>query len=58
MQYRVHIDMDQDLATLYWNIAGQPEQEICSWQWSLDSFGENTRLDASKIMRNFGVPKW
>ena len=42
MQYRVHIDMDQDLATLYWNIAGEPEQEICSWQWSLDSFGENT----------------
>ena len=42
MQYRVHIDMDQDLATLYWNIAGQPEQEMCSWQWSLDSFGENT----------------
>ena len=41
MQYRVHIDMDQDLATLYWNIAGQPEQEMCSWQWSLDSFGEN-----------------
>ena len=42
MQYRVHIDMDQDWATLYWNIAGQPEQEMCSWQWSLDSFGENT----------------
>ena len=42
MQYRVHIDMDQDLATLYWNIAGEPEQEMCSWQWSLDSFGENT----------------
>ena len=41
MQYRVHIDMDQDLATLYWNIAGEPEQEICSWQWSLDSFGSN-----------------
>ena len=41
MQYRVHIDMDQDLATLYWNIAGEPEQEICSWQWSLDSFGDN-----------------
>ena len=41
MQYRVHIDMDQDLATLFFNVAGQPEQEICSWQWSLDSFGEN-----------------
>ena len=49
MQYRVHIDMDQDLATLYWNIAGEDEQEICSWQWSLDSFGENVvgrELDA------------
>ncbi len=42
MQYRVHIDMDQDWATLYWNIAGQPEQEMCSWQWSLDSFGQST----------------
>jgi len=41
MQYRVHIDMDNDVATLFWNIAGQPEQEICTWQWSLDSFGNN-----------------
>ena len=41
MKYRVHIDMDQDLATLYWCFAGEEEQEICSWQWSLDSFGEN-----------------
>ena len=42
MQYRVHINMDTDIATLYWNIAGEPEQEMCTWQWSLDSFGENT----------------
>ena len=41
MQYRVHIDMDQDLATLFFNVAGEPEVEYCSWQWSLDSFGEN-----------------
>jgi hypothetical protein len=41
MQYRVHIDMDQDLATLFFNVAGEPEQQICEWQWSLDSFGEN-----------------
>ena len=41
MKYRVHINMDLDLATLYWNIAGEPEQEICTWQWSLDSFGES-----------------
>ena len=49
MKYRVHIDMDQDIATLFWNIAGEEEQEMCSWQWSLDSFGENTvgrKLDA------------
>jgi NADH:ubiquinone oxidoreductase subunit len=42
MQYRVHIDMDTDVATLYFNVAGEPEQEYCTWQWSLDSFGENT----------------
>ena len=41
MQYRVHIDMDNDVATLFFNVAGEEEQEICSWQWSLDSFGEN-----------------
>ena len=41
MQYRVHINMDTDVATLFWNIAGQPEQEMCTWQWSLDSFGES-----------------
>ena len=42
MQYRIHINMDTDEATLFWNIAGQPEEEICSWVWSLDSFGEQT----------------
>ncbi len=44
MNFRVHIDMDNDLATLYYN-----DEEICSWQWSLDSFGENVvgrKLDA------------
>jgi len=41
MQYRVHIDMDNDVATLFFNVAGEPEVEYCTWQWSLDSFGEN-----------------
>ena len=49
MQYRVHINMDTDVATLYWNIAGQPEQEMCTWQWSLDSFG------ASQVGRELGA---
>ena len=34
MHFRVHIDCDNDLATLYFN-----ESEICSWQWSMESFG-------------------
>ena len=49
MHYRVHIDMDNDVATLYFNVDGEPEQEMCTWQWSLDSFGESTvgrKLDA------------
>ncbi len=49
MHYRVHIDMDNDVATLYFNVEGEPEQEMCTWQWSLDSFGESTvgrKLDA------------
>ena len=44
MHFRVHIDMDNDVATLFYN-----ETEMCTWQWSLDSFGENTvgrKLDA------------
>ncbi|MGN0033654.1 MAG: T9SS type A sorting domain-containing protein [Candidatus Limimorpha sp.] len=49
MHFRVHIDMDNDVATLFFNVVGQPEQEMCTWQWSLDSFGESTvgrKLDA------------
>ena len=41
MHFRVHVDADNDLAYLYYNVVGQPEQLICQWQWSLDSFGEN-----------------
>ena len=44
MNFRILVDMDNDVATLYYN-----DTEIYSWQWSLDSFGENTvgrKLDA------------
>ena len=35
MSFRVHVDCDNDLATLYFN-----DEEIVSWRWSLDSFGQ------------------
>ena len=37
MHFRVHVDADNDVAQLYFN-----EQLMAEWQWSLDSFGENT----------------
>ena len=42
MHFRVHVDADTDVAQLYFNVVGQPEQMYAEWQWSLDSFGENT----------------
>ncbi|MBR6878608.1 MAG: T9SS type A sorting domain-containing protein [Bacteroidales bacterium] len=41
MHFRVHVDADNDVAQLWFNVVGQPEQMYCEWQWSLDSFGEN-----------------
>jgi hypothetical protein len=34
MHFRIHVNCDTDVATLYFN-----EAEICSWQWSMESFG-------------------
>ncbi|MBR0177692.1 MAG: T9SS type A sorting domain-containing protein [Bacteroidales bacterium] len=42
MHFRVHVDADNDVAELYFNVVGQPEELYATWQWSLDSFGENT----------------
>ena len=41
MHFRVHVDADNDVAQLYFNVVGQPEEMYAEWQWSLDSFGEN-----------------
>ena len=41
MHFRVHVNADNDVAQLYFNVVGQPEQMYAQWQWSLDSFGEN-----------------
>ncbi|MCR5013681.1 MAG: hypothetical protein K6A28_02780, partial [Bacteroidales bacterium] len=42
MHFRVHVDADNDVAQLYFNVVGEAEQMYAEWQWSLDSFGENT----------------
>ena len=41
MHFRVHVDADNDVAQLYFNVVGQAEELYAEWQWSLDSFGEN-----------------
>ena len=41
MHFRVHVDADNDVAQLYFNVVGQAEEMYAEWQWSLDSFGEN-----------------
>ncbi|MBR5080891.1 MAG: T9SS type A sorting domain-containing protein [Bacteroidales bacterium] len=40
MHFRVHVDADNDVAELYFNVVGQAEELYATWQWSLDSFGE------------------
>ena len=41
MHFRVHVDADNDVAQLYFNVVGEPEALYAEWQWSMDSFGES-----------------
>jgi len=41
MHFRVHVNADNDVAELYFNVVGQAEELYATWQWSMDSFGEN-----------------
>ena len=41
MHFRVHVNADNDVAQLYFNVVGQEEELYAEWQWSLDSFGED-----------------
>ena len=41
MHFHVHVDADNDVAQLYFNVVGQAEELYAEWQWSMDSFGEN-----------------
>lgn len=49
MHFRLHVDTDADVAEYYYTAPGEEEILICTWQWSLDSFGQATvgrKLDA------------
>ena len=41
MHFRLNIDTDTDEANYYYTAPGEEEVLVCTWQWSLDSFGEN-----------------
>lgn len=42
MHFRLHINTDTDVAEYYYTAPGEAEVPVCTWQWSLDSFGEST----------------
>lgn len=49
MHFRLHVDTDADVAEYYYTAPGEEEILVCTWQWSLDSFGQATvgrKLDA------------
>jgi len=51
MHFRLHVDTDLDEAKFYYSseTTYATEQCLCTWQWSLDSFGSNVvgrKLDA------------
>lgn len=41
MHFRLHVDTDNDVAEYYYTAPGEDEVLVCTWQWSLDSFGES-----------------
>lgn len=50
MHFRLHVDSDTDTAEFFYSTESNPtEQSLCTWQWSLDSFGQSQvgrKLDA------------
>ena len=51
MHFRIRIDTDNDIASFFYSseITYHEEQNLCQWQWSLDSYGNNNvgrKLDA------------
>ena len=42
MHFRLNVNTDTDVAQYYYTAPGESEVLVCEWQWSLDSFGNNT----------------
>lgn len=40
MHFRLNVNTDNDVAHYYYTAPGSNEVLICTWQWSLDSFGD------------------
>ena len=40
MHFRLHINTDTDVAEYYYTAPGEDEALVCTWQWSLNSFGD------------------
>ena len=55
MHFRLNVDTDTDEANFYYTAPGEEEELICTWQWSLDSFGNNT-VGRTRAAMDFFAP--
>ncbi len=55
MHFHIHIDIDNDVAQLYFNVVGQPEVMYAEWQWSLNLYGTDV-IDGTIEAVNFYPP--
>ena len=55
MHFRLHVDTDADQAQYFYSVEGGEETLVCSWQWSLDSFGDGV-VDRVLDAMNFFPP--
>ena len=55
MHFRLHVDTDADQAQYFYTVEGGEEVLVCSWQWSLDSFGDGV-VDRVLDAMNFFPP--
>ena len=58
MHFRLHVDIDADLAQFYYTLPGKEEELIIEWQWSLKANGDgktsvSRKLDAMSFCPTF-----
>jgi hypothetical protein len=56
MHFRLNVDTDTDIANYYYTAPGGEEELVCTWQWSLDSFGNNV-VGRTLAAMNFYPPE-